>query len=183
MRRHRRDSAKSRRPSKEMPRRRLTTSMTVPVWTASPTTPGSKSRRWAGPPACTRARYATDGHDFAANNRLLLKNLQGVGNRRARFRTVIALILNGEEHLFEGVVEGRIIDHETGHEGFGFDPLFRPRRLRTHLCRNERRGEKRYLTPRTRCTQTGRIPPRTRKIEVAGMKPKEIIRWGILGVR
>ncbi|WP_346700212.1 RdgB/HAM1 family non-canonical purine NTP pyrophosphatase [uncultured Alistipes sp.] len=79
-----------------------------------------------GAPGVHSARYATDGHDFAANNRLLLKNLQGVGNRRARFRTVIALILNGEEHLFEGVVEGRIIDHETGHEGFGFDPLFVP---------------------------------------------------------
>ena len=79
-----------------------------------------------GAPGVHSARYATDGHDFAANNRLLLKNLQGVGNRRARFRSVIALILNGEEHLFEGVVEGRIIDHETGHEGFGFDPLFVP---------------------------------------------------------
>ena len=79
-----------------------------------------------GAPGVHSARYATDGHDFAANNRLLLKNLQGVENRRARFRTVIALILNGEEHLFEGMVEGRIIDHETGHEGFGFDPLFVP---------------------------------------------------------
>jgi len=72
------------------------------------------------------ARYATDGHDFAANNRLLLKNLEGAENRRARFRTVISLILGGEEHLFEGVVEGRIIDREAGHEGFGYDPLFVP---------------------------------------------------------
>ncbi len=79
-----------------------------------------------GAPGVHSARYATDGHDFAANNCLLLKNLQGVENRRARFRTVIALILNGEEHLFEGVIEGRILDHETGHEGFGFDPLFVP---------------------------------------------------------
>ena len=46
--------------------------------------------------------------------------------RRARFRTVISLILGGEEHLFEGVVEGRIIDREAGHEGFGYDPLFIP---------------------------------------------------------
>ena len=67
-----------------------------------------------------------DGHDFAANNRLLLKNLKGKANRRARFRTVISLLLDGEEHLFEGIVEGRIIDRETGHEGFGFDPLFIP---------------------------------------------------------
>lgn len=79
-----------------------------------------------GAPGVHSARYATDGHDFAANNRLLLRNLEGVTDRRARFRTVISLILNGEEHLFEGVVEGRIIDHEAGHEGFGFDPLFIP---------------------------------------------------------
>lgn len=79
-----------------------------------------------GAPGVHSARYATDGHDFAANNRLLLRNLEGVTDRRARFRTVISLILNGEEHLFEGVVEGRIIDRETGCEGFGYDPLFRP---------------------------------------------------------
>ncbi len=79
-----------------------------------------------GAPGVHSARYATDGHDFAANNRLLLHNLEGVENRRARFRTVIALILNGEEHLFEGVVEGHIIDRETGDEGFGYDPLFVP---------------------------------------------------------
>ncbi|MDE5695222.1 MAG: RdgB/HAM1 family non-canonical purine NTP pyrophosphatase [Alistipes sp.] len=79
-----------------------------------------------GAPGVHSARYATDGHDFAANNRLLLKNLAGQQNRRARFRTVIALILNGEEHLFEGIVEGRIIDTERGAEGFGYDPLFQP---------------------------------------------------------
>lgn len=79
-----------------------------------------------GAPGVHSARYATDGHDFAANNRLLLRNLEGKSDRRARFRTVISLILNGEEHLFEGVVEGRIIDHEAGHEGFGYDPLFIP---------------------------------------------------------
>ena len=79
-----------------------------------------------GAPGVHSARYASDGHDFAANNRLLLKNLKGQANRRARFRTVISLLLDGEEHLFEGIVEGRIIDRETGHEGFGFDPLFIP---------------------------------------------------------
>lgn len=79
-----------------------------------------------GAPGVHSARYATDGHDFAANNRLLLRNLAGEENRRARFRTVVALILGGREYLFEGVVEGQIIDCETGHEGFGYDPLFRP---------------------------------------------------------
>ena len=79
-----------------------------------------------GAPGVHSARYATDGHDFAANNRLLLKNLEGAENRRARFRTVISLLLGGEEHLFKGIVEGRIIDREAGHEGFGYDPLFVP---------------------------------------------------------
>ena len=79
-----------------------------------------------GAPGVHSARYATDGHDFAANNRLLLRNLAGKENRRARFRTVVALIFGGREYLFEGVVEGQIIDRETGHEGFGYDPLFRP---------------------------------------------------------
>ena len=79
-----------------------------------------------GAPGVHSARYATDGHDFAANNRLLLKNLEGVPDRRARFRTVIALILNDEWHLFEGIVEGRIVDAERGAEGFGYDPLFLP---------------------------------------------------------
>jgi len=79
-----------------------------------------------GEPGVHSARYATDGHNFAANNRLLLKNLAGKENRRARFRTVISLIEGGEEHLFEGIVEGRIIDHESGSEGFGYDPLFIP---------------------------------------------------------
>ena len=79
-----------------------------------------------GAPGVHSARYATDGHDFAANNRLLLKNLTGCENRRARFRTVICLIEGGEERLFEGIVEGRIIDHEAGTEGFGYDPLFVP---------------------------------------------------------
>ena len=79
-----------------------------------------------GEPGVRSARYATDGHDFAANNRLLLKNMEGIKNRKARFRTVISLILDGEEHLFEGIVEGRIAESEAGCGGFGYDPLFIP---------------------------------------------------------
>ena len=79
-----------------------------------------------GAPGVHSARYASDGHDFAANNRLLLKNLEGAENRRARFRSVISLLQGGKELLFEGIVEGRIIDREAGHEGFGYDPLFVP---------------------------------------------------------
>lgn len=79
-----------------------------------------------GAPGVHSARYATDGHDFDANNRLLLKNLEGITDRRARFRTVISLILDGCEHQFEGIVEGRIAEQAAGVEGFGYDPLFIP---------------------------------------------------------
>ena len=79
-----------------------------------------------GAPGVHSARYATDGHDFAANNRLLLKNLEGAKERTARFRTVIALILDGVEYTFEGRVEGVIATEESGSEGFGYDPLFVP---------------------------------------------------------
>lgn len=79
-----------------------------------------------GAPGVHSARYATDGHDFAANNRLLLRNLAGASTRRARFRTVIALILDGRESRFQGAVEGRIAETEAGCGGFGYDPLFVP---------------------------------------------------------
>ncbi len=79
-----------------------------------------------GAPGVHSARYATDGHNFIKNNELLLRNLEGVADRRARFRTVIALLLGGQEYQFEGIVEGRIIDHAIGCEGFGYDPLFVP---------------------------------------------------------
>ena len=56
----------------------------------------------------------------------LLKALEGKDNRKARFRTVVALILNGEEHLFEGIINGRIITERRGEAGFGYDPIFVP---------------------------------------------------------
>lgn len=79
-----------------------------------------------GAPGVHSARYATDGHDFAANNRKLLRELNGITNRRARFRTVISLIRGGEERQVEGIVRGTIATEESGNEGFGYDPLFIP---------------------------------------------------------
>lgn len=79
-----------------------------------------------GAPGVRSARYATDGHDFAANNRKLLRELDGKENRRARFRTVISLIQGGVERQVEGIVEGVIATQESGNEGFGYDPLFIP---------------------------------------------------------
>ena len=79
-----------------------------------------------GAPGVRSARYATDGHDFAANNRKLLSELQGKENRRARFRTIISLIRGGVEQQVEGIVTGTIATQEAGCGGFGYDPLFIP---------------------------------------------------------
>ena len=79
-----------------------------------------------GAPGVHSARYATDGHDFEANTRLLLHNMEGKEDRRARFRTAIILIEDGKEHLFEGRVEGEITLAPAGCGGFGYDPVFRP---------------------------------------------------------
>lgn len=80
-----------------------------------------------GAPGVHSARYAPgDGHDSEANTKLLLANLDGKTDRRACFRTVIALIEGGEEHLFTGRVEGVITDSPAGCGGFGYDPVFRP---------------------------------------------------------
>lgn len=79
-----------------------------------------------GAPGVYSARYAGEHVSYADNNTLLLKNLAGCQNRKARFRTVIALILDGKEHLFEGRVEGTIATEPHGEGGFGYDPLFIP---------------------------------------------------------
>lgn len=80
-----------------------------------------------GAPGVYSARYAGgEGHDSEANMTKLLKELNGVDNRKARFRTVIALIQQGEVHEFEGIVNGEIIRERRGGEGFGYDPIFRP---------------------------------------------------------
>ena len=80
-----------------------------------------------GLPGVHTARYAyPDRHDPEANMLKLLDALKEKTNRNARFRTVIALIENGEEHLFEGTVEGSIARAKQGTEGFGYDPIFIP---------------------------------------------------------
>lgn len=80
-----------------------------------------------GAPGVHSARYAGEkGHDSEANMNKLLAEMQGNPNRKARFRTVICLIEGGEEHLFEGIVNGKIIDEKRGGSGFGYDPVFVP---------------------------------------------------------
>ena len=79
-----------------------------------------------GEPGVYSARYAGEHPTFDDNIAKLLANMKGKQNRKARFRTAIALILNGEEHIFEGEVKGRIIEEYRGHNGFGYDPVFLP---------------------------------------------------------
>lgn len=79
-----------------------------------------------GAPGVFSARYAGDGHNSEANMQKLLQNLQGVENRKAQFRTVICLILDGKQHLFEGICKGEIIKEKRGSAGFGYDPIFVP---------------------------------------------------------
>lgn len=79
-----------------------------------------------GAPGVHSARYATDGHDHEANIKKLLQELSGKSNRKAQFRTVVALILNGKEYFFEGAIKGYITTEKYGCNGFGYDPVFRP---------------------------------------------------------
>ena len=79
-----------------------------------------------GEPGVYSARYAGKHGDHAANIAKVLNNLGDNLNRKARFRTVISLVWNGEEHFFDGTVEGTIRKEPTGDGGFGYDPIFQP---------------------------------------------------------
>ncbi len=79
-----------------------------------------------GAPGVMSARYAGPGHDSKANMARLLHELEGVADRRARFRTVIALVTGDRLTLMDGVVNGVITCEPSGTDGFGYDPVFRP---------------------------------------------------------
>ena len=79
-----------------------------------------------GAPGVYSARYAGEEHNSEANMKKLLHELEGVENRKAQFRTIFALIIEGKEHLFEGIVKGEIIKQRKGNAGFGYDPIFVP---------------------------------------------------------
>ena len=79
-----------------------------------------------GAPGVYSARYAGEECDSGANMQKLLQNLTGETNRNAQFRTVIALIIRGEEKLFNGIVKGTIATEKKGDSGFGYDPIFIP---------------------------------------------------------
>jgi XTP/dITP diphosphohydrolase len=79
-----------------------------------------------GLPGVHSARFAGDEKDSSANIAKVLSMLSGIENRKARFRTVIALIFENKEYIFEGTVNGTIIDEKRGSAGFGYDPVFIP---------------------------------------------------------
>ena len=79
-----------------------------------------------GAPGVYSARYAGEDASFQDNIDKLLSELYGETNRKARFRTVISLKLDGRQHFFEGICEGEITEEPSGNKGFGYDPVFRP---------------------------------------------------------
>lgn len=82
-----------------------------------------------GEPGVYSGRYAGEPRSDQRNMDKLLQALEGIPNsgRKARFRTVIALLIEGKEYQFEGIAEGEILEQETGVGGFGYDPIFRPK--------------------------------------------------------
>lgn len=82
-----------------------------------------------GAPGVYSARYAGEEKSAEANMNKLLSELQDNNNRNAKFKTVIALNLNGEQHLFTGIVKGIITHDKAGDGGFGYDPVFMPEGL------------------------------------------------------
>ncbi len=79
-----------------------------------------------GDPGVYSARYAGDHADAEANMDKLLTNLKGSRNKKAQFKTVVVLNLNGKQDVFEGVCKGEILSERQGFKGFGYDPIFKP---------------------------------------------------------
>ena len=77
-------------------------------------------------PGVYSARYAGPGHDSEANMQKLLQEMERKTNRKARFRTVIALIIGDKQYCFSGIVNGTITTEKKGENGFGYDPIFIP---------------------------------------------------------
>lgn len=87
---------------------------------------GLEVEELGGAPGVYSARYAGLENDANANVQKLLKAMYGITNRKAQFRTVIALNLKGKQYLFKGVCKGEIIKNPQGQNGFGYDPIFKP---------------------------------------------------------
>ncbi|UTW60685.1 non-canonical purine NTP diphosphatase [bacterium SCSIO 12741] len=105
-----------------------------------------------GEPGVYSARYAGENCSYEDNCNKLLREMDGKENRTARFRTVISLLLNGNEYYFEGIVEGQIIEEKRGDEGFGYDPLFIPKGFDRTFSEMSLE-EKNQISHRARATQ------------------------------
>lgn len=79
-----------------------------------------------GEPGVYSARYAGSVNNALANMSKLLKNLKGVKDRTAKFKTAIVLNINNKQHVFEGICKGEILNKQQGNDGFGYDPIFKP---------------------------------------------------------
>lgn len=77
-------------------------------------------------PGVYSARYAGEQKNSEDNMAKVLRNMEGVTNRKARFRTVISLVIDGKEMQFEGIVDGHMLENKQGTDGFGYDPIFQP---------------------------------------------------------
>jgi len=80
-----------------------------------------------GEPGVFSARYAGEDKNSEANMNKVLEKLAKINDRKARFRTVISLVIDGEEKQFEGIVNGEILAEKRGDSGFGYDPIFKPK--------------------------------------------------------
>lgn len=105
-----------------------------------------------GAPGVYSARYAGENHDALANMELLLENMNGKQNRKAHFSTIIALIFDGEEHTFEGRVDGKILEQPRGSAGFGYDPVFMPEETGKSFAEMDS-DEKNKISHRGRATE------------------------------
>lgn len=105
-----------------------------------------------GEPGVYSARYAGPECDSAKNMALLLQNMADKDNRKARFRTVIALVKGEDTMLFEGIVEGAILREGAGENGFGYDPIFEPEACGLSFAQMESTS-KNAISHRGRATQ------------------------------
>ena len=103
-------------------------------------------------PGVYSARYAGPAKDAMQNMKKVLTEMEGISNRKACFRTVIALILDGKEYTFEGRVDGQILTEKQGEAGFGYDPIFRPDGFETSFAEMPM-DEKNKISHRGRATQ------------------------------
>ncbi|WP_423127162.1 non-canonical purine NTP diphosphatase [Gaoshiqia sp. Z1-71] len=105
-----------------------------------------------GEPGVYSARYAGEDKNAEANMEKVLHLLNGTKNRKARFRTVISVVINGKETRMDGIVDGEILEEKKGTEGFGYDPIFQPEGYRMSFAEMDL-AEKNKISHRARAVQ------------------------------